>query len=93
MDTISSETVHSISGILIWLPMLIILPLIALGIYILFERNGRMFRMGMKIPGPPPVPVFGNALMAVGKSNTGNSHWFILLSILISYPLLILQIS
>lgn len=35
------------------------------------QQSSRTWKMGMKIPGPTPLPFFGNALMALAMSNKG----------------------
>ncbi|XP_059618541.1 cytochrome P450 4g1-like [Phlebotomus argentipes] len=42
--------------------------LVALAYYF-YERNTRIFQLGSKIPGPPPIPFFGNAHIAIGFQN------------------------
>lgn len=34
----------------------------------LFMKNTRVYKLGNRMPGPTPLPLVGNALMAVGKS-------------------------
>lgn len=36
-----------------------------------WQRNTRTWQMGLKIPGPAPLPFFGNALMFLTTNKTG----------------------
>ncbi|CAH2092169.1 unnamed protein product [Euphydryas editha] len=45
------------------------LVLLATGLWLLYrwQQQSRIHRLGNKLPGPLPLPVFGNALLAIGK--------------------------
>ncbi|XP_050362594.1 cytochrome P450 4g15-like [Nymphalis io] len=45
------------------------LVLLATGLWLLYrwQQQSRLHKLGNKLPGPLPVPVFGNALLAYGK--------------------------
>lgn len=40
-------------------------------LYQFWFQNLRYVKMGNKIPGPPTIPILGNAYLALGKSPTG----------------------
>lgn len=37
----------------------------------LLQQSSRSWKMGLKIPGPNPLPIFGNALMMLKLSSAG----------------------
>lgn len=45
--------------------MFIILAVTAIHVYC---KSQESYKLGMQIPGPDPIPILGNALMAVGKT-------------------------
>lgn len=65
------EKVNSISYVFPW-----IIPLIAttIGLVILYWHNQtkRLVKYGNRIPGPPTLPIIGNAHYVIGKSHNGN---------------------
>lgn len=36
-----------------------------------YYRSTEAFKLAIQIPGPDPIPLLGNALMAVGKNSNG----------------------
>lgn len=36
-----------------------------------FYKSQESFKLGLQIPGPEPIPILGNALMALGKTPNG----------------------
>lgn len=44
--------------------------LILLAVHLYFSRT-EAFQLGLKIPGPDPIPLLGNAHLAIGKSSHG----------------------
>lgn len=38
-----------------------------------YYKSQESYKLAMRIPGPDPLPIFGNALMALGKTPTGNN--------------------
>lgn len=53
----------------------LLLPLIAttIGMVLLYwwQQTKRMVKMGNKIPGPPTLPILGNAHYVIGKTHNG----------------------
>lgn len=53
------------------------LALIALLVFVIFlavhlyYSRTESFKLGIEIPGPYPLPILGNALMAIGKTSHG----------------------
>lgn len=47
-----------------------------------YYKSQESYKLGLQIPGPDPIPIMGNALMAVGKTPNGK-HF------LISYALFV----
>lgn len=45
--------------------MFIILAITAIHMY---YKSQESYKLGMQIPGPDPIPILGNALMAIGKT-------------------------
>lgn len=45
--------------------LFVILAITAIHFYYISQDS---FKFGMRIPGPEPIPIFGNALMAIGKT-------------------------
>lgn len=43
-----------------------------------WQKKSHMFRLGNLIPGPKGLPIFGNALMAIGKRPEGENSIFLL---------------
>ncbi|XP_046978516.1 cytochrome P450 4g15-like [Vanessa cardui] len=63
VDDVSPSTLDSTR--LIFYPLV----LLATGLWLLYrwQQQSRLHKLGNKLPGPLPVPVFGNALLAFGK--------------------------
>lgn len=63
----------NISTVGFTLPLL--LPLIAitisLGIFYWWQQNKNLITLGRKIPGPPTIPILGNAHLAIGRTANG----------------------
>lgn len=49
------------------------LVLLATGLWLLYrwQQQSRLHKMGNQLPGPLPIPLFGNALLALGKKPEG----------------------
>lgn len=56
-------------------PLLLPLIAITIGTVLLYwwQQTKRMVRMANKIPGPPTLPILGNAHYVLGKTHNGNS--------------------
>lgn len=39
-----------------------------------FYKSQESFKLGLQIPGPEPIPILGNALMAIGKTPNGKRN-------------------
>lgn len=55
---------------------MLLFVLIACSVVILYliarlQQSSRSWKMGLKIPGPSPLPLFGNALMMITLSHKG----------------------
>lgn len=48
--------------------LFVILVVTAIHVY---YKSQESYKLGIRIPGPEPIPILGNALMAVGKSPNG----------------------
>lgn len=48
-----------------------IIVAILLTIVHLYFRSKESYKLAIEIPGPDPIPILGNALMALGKSSHG----------------------
>lgn len=48
--------------------LFVILVLTAIHYY---YKSQESFKLGIRIPGPEPIPILGNALMAIGKTPNG----------------------
>lgn len=55
-------------------PLLLPLIAITIGTVLLYwwQQTKRMVRMANKIPGPPTLPILGNAHYVLGKTHNGN---------------------
>lgn len=42
----------------------------------MFYKSQESFKLGIQIPGPEPVPIFGNALMALRRTPNGKQTNF-----------------
>lgn len=51
------------------------LVLLATGLWLLYrwQQQSKLHKLGNKLPGPLPIPVFGNALLALGKKPEGKT--------------------
>lgn len=49
------------------------LILLTSGLVLLYrkQQKSKLYRLGNKIPGPIAIPIFGNALLALGKKPSG----------------------
>lgn len=73
LTLVDSET-SSIGFSTILIPILfVILAVTAIHAY---YKSQESFKLGIRIPGPEPIPILGNALMAVGKSPNGKCFVF-----------------
>lgn len=59
----------------VWYYSPLMVPLIAviaaLTVYHFWDQSRRMAKMGNAIPGPPTLPLLGNAHFFIGKSHNG----------------------
>lgn len=46
---------------------------VALAAIHFYYKSQESFKFASEMPGPAPLPIFGNALMALGKSPTGTA--------------------
>lgn len=51
--------------------VLVICSVVILYLISRLQQSSRSWKMGLKIPGPQPVPIFGNALMMLTLNNKG----------------------
>lgn len=49
--------------------MFVILTITAIHVYFKTQES---YKFAIEIPGPNPIPILGNALMAIGKTPNGN---------------------
>lgn len=51
------------------------LVLLATGLWLLYrwQQQSKLHKLGNKLPGPLPIPLFGNALLALGKKPEGKT--------------------
>lgn len=57
----------------VW-PLLALISLLVLVIFLavhLYFSRTESFKLGLEIPGPYPLPILGNAHMAIGKTSHG----------------------
>ncbi|CAK1551938.1 unnamed protein product [Leptosia nina] len=65
MTLVEDSQTYQLSARLIFYPLV----LLATGLWLLYrwQQQSRLHKLGNKLPGPMPLPVFGNALLAFGK--------------------------
>lgn len=67
-------TAYEVDKVRYWqMPLYIFIVCSVVILYLIarFQQSSRTWKMGMKIPGPIPLPLFGNALMVLTLSNKG----------------------
>lgn len=77
VETVINATTRS------WYYSPLMVPLIAicagLAVYHWWDQSRRMAKMGNAIPGPPTLPLLGNAHFFIGKTHNGAEgdliHW------------------
>lgn len=50
--------------------MFVVLTMTAIHVYF---KTRESYKLAIAIPGPPPIPILGNALLALGKTPTGKT--------------------
>lgn len=53
--------------------ILILFVILAIAAIHVYYKSQESFKLGIQIPGPEPIPILGNALMALGKTPNGKS--------------------
>lgn len=57
---------------IIFIPILfVILAVTAIHVYF---KSQESYKFAIRIPGPEPIPILGNALMAIGRTPNGESN-------------------
>lgn len=51
--------------------LLILFFIVAITAVHVYFKNQESYKLGYEIPGPEPLPILGNALMAIGKTPNG----------------------
>lgn len=62
----------------LWLSLALVLLLVfvILTAVHLYYSNTESYKLGLQLPGPPPIPLLGNALMAIRLSGHGEYEHF-----------------
>lgn len=73
MSLIGEQVAPGFSLLSFSIPHFFLIIIITLTSYYFWFQSTRYFKLGNKIPGFPPLPFIGNALVVVNKTPTGKT--------------------